>query len=124
MSAGDALASGVLEYGLNLVGAYAFARLIEVLAGSLGGQRNRVQALKLAVYGSTPYWLGGALALFPKLTPVGTLLGLYSLRLYALGLPLVMKAPREKNAAFTLLASIGAILVLLFISMVSRLFIH
>src|SRR5439155_174736 len=34
MSAGDAVTSGVLEYGLNLLGVYGFAVLIEVLAPS------------------------------------------------------------------------------------------
>src|SRR2546427_3168851 len=33
--------------------------------------RNRVQALKIAAYGSTPYWLGGVLAVFPKLSLLG-----------------------------------------------------
>src|SRR2546429_3055833 len=99
MSAGDAVTSGVLEYGLNLLGVYGFAVLIEVLAPSFGGQRNRAQALKVAAYSSTPYWLGGAVALFPKLSLIGGGLSLYSIRLLALGLPPLLKGPRDKSAA-------------------------
>src|SRR3989442_15970746 len=105
MSAMDAVTGGVLEYALSLVGVYLFAVLIGTLATALGGQRNRVQALKIAAYGSTPYWLGGVLAVFPKLALLGAAFGLYSIRLFAAGLPPVMKAPRDKTAAFTLLVS-------------------
>jgi len=115
MSAGDAVTSGVLEYGLNLLGVYGFAVLIEVLAPSFGGQRNRAQALKVAAYSSTPYWLGGAVALFPKLSLIGGVLSLYSIRLLALGLPPLMKAPRDKSAAYTLLASIAGVILALII---------
>lgn len=115
----DAVTSGVLEYGLSLAGVYLLAVLIELLAPALGGQRNRVQALKVAAYGATPYWLGGAAALFPKLSLIGAVFGLYSVRLFAAGLPLVMKAPRDKTAAYTVLVSIAGIIVVLLISAVS-----
>src|SRR5437016_435404 len=94
---------------------YGFAVLIEVLAPSFGGQRNRAQALKVAAYSSTPYWLGGAVALFPKLSLIGGVLSLYSIRLLALGLPPLMKAPRDKSAAYTLLASIAGVILALII---------
>jgi len=123
VSAMDAVTSGVLEYGLNLTGAWVFALVIEMLSPTFGGQRNRVQALKVAAYASTPYWLGGALALLPKLAPLGAVLGLYSIRLVALALPGVMKASRDKNAAFTLLASIAGILIVLLVSALSRVFV-
>src|SRR5205807_53481 len=54
MSAGTAVQAGVLEYVLNLVGVYALAMAIDVIGGSVGAQRNRVQALKVAAYASTP----------------------------------------------------------------------
>src|SRR5437773_6338340 len=114
-SAGGGVAGGVVEYGLNLLGVYGFAVLIEVLAPSFGGQRNRAQALKVAAYSSTPYWLGGAVALFPKLSLIGGVLSLYSIRLLALGLPPLMKAPRDKSAAYTLLASIAGVILALII---------
>src|SRR5437763_5582593 len=119
MSAGDAVTSGVLDYALNLVGVYVFALLIDVLAPSFGGQRNRVQALKLAAYGSTPYWVGGVVALFPKLSLIGGVLALYSVRLLALGLAPLMKAPRDKTAAYTLLVSIAGIVLALVVSAVT-----
>jgi len=115
---GTAVQAGVLEYVLNLVGVYGLAIAIELIAGSIGGQKNRVQALKVAAYASTPFWLAGVFALFPRIEPLGMLLGLYSIRLFAQGLPAVMKAPRDKTAAFTLLTSIAAALIVLVITAV------
>jgi len=115
---GTAVQAGVLEYVLNLVGVYGLAVAIELIAGSIGGQKNRVQALKVAAYASTPFWLAGVFALFPRIEPLGMLLGLYSIRLFAQGLPAVMKAPRDKTAAFTLLTSIAAALIVLVITAV------
>src|SRR2546428_13688525 len=72
VSVSDALTSGVLEYGLNLLAIYVLALVIEFLAPAFGSQPNRVQALKVAAYGSTPYWLGGAAGPFPKGPPSRT----------------------------------------------------
>ncbi len=123
MSIGDAATSGVLEYGLNLLAVYVLALVVDTLAPTFGAQRNRVQALKLAAYGATPYWLGGVLALFPKLTPIGTLLGLYSIWLFKVGLGPVMKVPRDKNAAYTVLVTISSVIIVLLVGALTRLFI-
>ncbi|HEX4601810.1 MAG TPA: Yip1 family protein [Gemmatimonadales bacterium] len=120
LSAMDAVTGGVLEYGLSLLGVYGLAALVERLAPMFGAQANRVQALKIAGYGATPYWLGGVTALFPKLTLLGMVFGLYSVRLFVTGLAPVMKAPRDKTAAYTLLVTIGAMLIGLVISAVVR----
>ncbi len=113
---GTAVQAGVLEYVLNLLGVYGLAVAIDVIGGAIGAQRNRVQALKVAAYGSTPYWLAGSFALFPRIEPLAMLVGLYSIWLFVMGLPAVTKAPRDKNAAYTLLTSIAAVLLVLVIT--------
>jgi len=132
---GTAVQAGVLEYVLNLLGVYGLAVAIDVIGGAIGAQRNRVQALKVAAYGSTPYWLrnrvqalkvaaygstpywlAGSFALFPRIEPLAMLVGLYSIWLFVMGLPAVTKAPRDKNAAYTLLTSIAAVLLVLIIT--------
>src|SRR5207302_8693172 len=119
---GTAVQAGVLEYVLNLVSVYALAVAVDVIGGSIGAQRNRVQALKVAAYGSTPYWLASAFALFPRIEPLAMLVGLYGIRLFAMGLPAVTKAPRDKIAAYTLLTSIAAALpVLIITAIITRL---
>jgi Yip1 domain len=122
VSLGTAVQAGVLEYALNLLGVYALALAVDVIGGSIGAQRNRVQALKIAAYGSTPYWLASGFALFPRIEPLAMLVGLYSIRLFATGLAPVTKVPRDKTAAFTLLTSIAAtLLVLIITAIITRL---
>jgi len=113
MPALDAITDGVLQYLLGLVGVYALALVIDMLAPMFSAQRNPVQALKVAAYASTPYWLGGIFAIIPKLSPLGLLMGLYSFRLLALGLPTVMKAPRDRTGAYTLTVAIASVLIAL-----------
>src|SRR2546428_13406596 len=73
MDAGTAVQAGVLEYVLNLVGVYALAMAIDVIGGAIGAQRDRVQALKIAAYGRTPYWLAHGFAPFPRVVAPGVL---------------------------------------------------
>ncbi|HYK82574.1 MAG TPA: Yip1 family protein [Gemmatimonadales bacterium] len=113
MSFKNAVTDGILQYVLGLVAVYGVALVIDALAPTFSGQRNQVQALKLAAYGSTPFWLSGVFALVPKLTILGLVVGLYTFRLFALGLPLLMKAPREKTPGYAVVVAVAAILVAL-----------
>ncbi|PYO12331.1 MAG: YIP1 family protein [Gemmatimonadetes bacterium] len=113
MAALDALTAGVLQYGLNLAGVYALALVVDRLAPTFSAHRNPVQALKVAAYSGTPYWLGGVLALLPKLSWMGALFGFYGIRMLALALPSVMKAPRDKAGAYTLVVAVAGILITL-----------
>lgn len=121
MSLLDALTSGVLTFGFNLLGVYVLALVIDFLAPTFGGQQNPVQAFKAAAYGSTPYWIGGAFAILPKLTPLGILLALYSVRMFSVGLPLVMKAHGEKATGYALATMVAGVLVALFSAVITSL---
>src|SRR6266699_3616514 len=54
---------------------------------------------------------------------IGVLLGLYSLRLYAAGLPPVMKAPSDKTLPFTLLTGAAGALIVLVVATLLQLFV-
>src|SRR5207247_155215 len=113
---GAALQGAVAHYVLGLASVYALAIALDVLAPSFGAQSNRVQALKLAAYASTPSWLLAALLLVPQFGLL-VLLGLvYTLWLLALGVPVVMKVPGnapENATAYRLIAVIVALVLIL-----------
>src|SRR2546422_302966 len=115
-SLGAALEGAVAHYVLGLASVYALAIALDVLAPSFGAQSNRVQALKLAAYASTPSWLLAALLLVPQFGLL-VLLGLvYTLWLLALGVPVVMKVPGnapEKATAYRPIAVIVALVLIL-----------
>ena len=114
--------SAVVQYGLTLGGVYILAFIIDALAPTFSGEKNLNQAFKLATYSYTPGWLVGVFALIPALGILG-ILGLYGLYLLYLGLPVLMKSPKEKSAGYTVAIIIAAIVIFVVIGAVSRVFI-
>lgn len=116
-SLGSALVSAILSYGLALATIFILALIIDALAPNLGGQKNQVQALKVAAYSATAGWLAGIFGLIPALAILG-LLGLYGLYLLYLGLPVLMKVPEDKAAGYTIVVVIAAIVLFLVIGVI------
>jgi hypothetical protein len=107
---GTALTSAVTQYVLGLVAVYALALIIDALAPTFGGQKSQIQALKVAAYSSTAAWLAGIFALIPGLRLLG-ILGIYSLFLLYLGLPVLTKSPKDKALGYTVVVIICAIVI-------------
>ncbi len=85
--------------------------IIDALAPTFGGQKDRAQALKLAVYSYTPAWVAGVLQILPLLGILGVLAGLYGIYLLYLGLPVLMKNPADKSIPYTAVVVVIAIVV-------------
>jgi hypothetical protein len=119
---GPLLASAVVGYVLGLVGVFVVAKIVEVLAPRFGGSADAGGAMKLAVYAPTAGWLAGVFLLIP---PLGFLaiLGLYSLYLFWIGIPILTRVPEEKRLVFVLAVIGCAVVVNLVISLVARAFI-
>lgn len=112
MGVGAGLSMLVLTYVLGLVGIYVLALIINALAPTFGGQKDSVQALKAAAYGSTGAWVGGLAQVIPWIGwLIALALAIYSIYLLYLGLPHTMKAPAEKAAGYTAVTIIVAILL-------------
>ena len=119
---GSAITSALVTYILTLIGTYVLALIIDALAPTFNGQRSQVQALKVAAYSSTASWVAGIFALIPGLRLLA-ILGLYSLYLLYLGLPVLMKSPREKAMGYTVVVILAAIVLFMIIGVVSSRFI-
>jgi hypothetical protein len=114
---GSAISSALVTYVLSLAATYVLALIIDGLAPTFNGQRSQIGALKVAAYSSTASWVAGIFYLIPGLRLL-TILGLYSLYLLYLGLPIVMKAPREKAMAYTAVVILAAIVLFMVIAMI------
>ena len=86
------LGLAIASLALAAVGAVLLSIVIDALAPTFGAEKNREQALKVAVYSATPVWLAGVLQIVPAL---GVVVLLY------LGLPRLMKCPAEKAMGYT-----------------------
>jgi len=115
---GTAITSAIVAYVLTLVGVYVLALMIDALAPTFNGQKNQVQALKVAAYSSTASWVAGVFALVPGLR-ILTILGLYSLYLLYTGLPVLMKAPQDKALGYTAVVILAAIVLFMLVGMVA-----
>jgi hypothetical protein len=115
---GSALTGAIVSYVLTLVGTYLLALIIDALAPTFNGQRNQIQALKVAAYSSTAAWVAGIFALIPGLRFLG-ILGLYSLYLLYLGLPVLMKTPREKALPYAAVVILAAIVLFMIVGMIA-----
>jgi hypothetical protein len=109
------LTHAVATYALGLVSIYLLAVVLDELALRFGGERSRTQAFKLVAYSGTAGWLAGIFALLPGLGwLVGLLGGLYSLYLFYLGLPKLMRNDPDQTLtyfALTLVVGIGLALL-------------
>ncbi|RZJ08191.1 MAG: YIP1 family protein [Acidovorax sp.] len=116
------LVNMVVSYVLSLVGLFVLGLIIDALAPTFGGQKNPIQALKVAVYASTAALLGGVFSLLPALAMLGLLAALYSIYLLYTGLPVLMKNLPEKSVVYTVVVIVAAIVVGVVIGAVSSIF--
>jgi len=115
---GSAISGALVAYVLTLAGTYVLALIIDGLAPTFNGQRSQIQALKVAAYSSTASWLAGIFALIPGLRLLA-ILGVYSLYLLYLGLPIVMKSPRDKALGYSVVVIVAAIVLFMIIGVIA-----
>jgi hypothetical protein len=120
---GSAITSAIVTYVMALAMPYLLALIIDALAPTFNGQRSQIQALKVAAYSSTAAWVAGIFALIPGLRFL-TILGVYSLFLLYLGLPVLMKSPKEKAMGYTVVVILAAIVLTILIGVVSSMFLR
>jgi hypothetical protein len=81
---------------------FVVALIVDALAPTFGGTRDRVQALKTVAYCYTASWIAGIAAILPFISVLIMLAaGIYGIYLLYLGLPHTMKCPQDKAAGYT-----------------------
>lgn len=122
VSLATSIGHAVVMYVMSLAGVYVLALVIDALAPTFNGTKSSIQALKVAAYSSTAGWLVGIFNLVPALAFL-QILGLYSLYLLYLGLPVLMKVPQEKTLGYTAVVIGAAIVIFAIIGAVGNLFV-
>lgn len=114
---GFSIATAVLSYVMSLVSIYVLALIIDALAPNFGGQKNQLNAFKVAAYSWTAAWIAGIFGIIPMLG-ILAIVGLYSLYLLYLGLPVLMKAPEDKAVGYTVVVVVAAIVLWIVVAFV------
>jgi hypothetical protein len=91
----------LIRYALSFVSVYLVALIIDALAPTFDGTKSFDDALKLAVYSATPFWLSGIFSLVPGLGFLRILALLYAAYLLWLGVTPLMRSPSDKSLGYT-----------------------
>ncbi|CAN5348835.1 hypothetical protein BH11PSE11_BH11PSE11_33430 [soil metagenome] len=105
----DGLTHAIVAYILGLAGVFVLGLIIDALAPTFGGEKNQIQALKVVTFSSIPVWIASVVNIIPALGLLILIAALYSLYVLFLGLPVLMKAPKEKAVAYTAVVIASAI---------------
>ncbi len=109
------LGGAILTYILSLGGVYLAALIVEKLAPTFQSQGTIVDALKLVAYSYTALWIAGICNLLPIIGLLGGLAGaIYSIYLFYVGVPVIMKTPQDKVVAY-MIASAAVIIMINFV---------
>lgn len=112
IGAGLVLTAAIMQYVLTLLMVFVVALIADFLAPTFDGQKNLNQALKLTAYAMTAAWVAGVFAIVPFLGWLLAMIGaLYSLYLFYLGAPVLMKVAGDKAIAYTVVVVIAAIVI-------------
>jgi hypothetical protein len=112
----------IVSYVLGLAGVYITALIIDKLAPTFESKPDMNQALKLVAYAFTPVWVAGVLYIIPALSIIVMLAALYSIYLFYLGIPVLMKTPEAKVIPYMVVAAIVAIVVTIVLGAITALF--
>jgi hypothetical protein len=110
----------VVGYVLSLAMTFVLALLVDALAPSFGGTKNQVAALKVVAYGFTAACVASILSLVPSglLSLLIFLAACYGVYVFAIGLPVLMKCPKDKAAGYAAVVIIIAIVAGVILSVV------
>lgn len=109
---GGVMASAIVGFLLALVGVFVLSKIIELLAPRFGAQADGSAALKLAAYAPTASWVGGMFMVIPWIGWIPALAGgIYSLYLFYIGTPTVMRIPPDRVMGFAISVVVVAIIV-------------
>lgn len=118
-SLGASLLNAILSYVFTIVGVWVLGKVTSLLAPNFGAEKNDDNGFKVAVYTYTPILAAGVLHLIPSLSPIVFLAGLYGLYLLYVGLPIVMKSPKEKTMGYTIVIIVALVLIYIILGSIS-----
>ena len=110
----------LFSYALTLAAVYLVGMVVNMLAPSFAGAKDDIGALKVVAYSYTASWVAGVFQIVPGIGMLLALVGsIYSIYLLYLGLPVLMKCPREKAIGYTAVTIVLSMILTFIISFVT-----
>ena len=96
------IVNAVKDYAVALAAVWIFALVIEAFAPTFQAWKNRDQAMKVVCYSFIAAWLAQGLIIIPYVGWFLAIVGLYSLYVYFVGLPPMMRTPPDKAVPYVI----------------------
>jgi Yip1 domain len=96
---------------------YICTFVVDALAPSFGSEKNIGRSAQLVAYSSTAIWVAGIFNIIPSLS-ILAILGLYSIYLFYLGVPVMKKTPEDKRIAYMVVGAIVIVVVWFVVNMI------
>ena len=101
-----AIDSLITSFSVYLLGTW----FVDRMSPAFGANRELNRSAQLVAYAYTPAWLAGIFYLLPMLQEL-VVLGLYSVYLFYLGIPVIKRMPDDQRIAFTISSAIVLIII-------------
>ena len=111
LSIGWGISQAITSFILSVIGVFVLAWVINALAPTFGATQSMPQATKLSAYSMTAAWIGGIFYLLPFLAILALIAALYTLYLFWVGLPILMKVPADKVVPYVVVIFVACIVV-------------
>jgi len=111
ISMGTGIEMAITSFVLSVVGVFVLAWVINALAPTFGATQSMPQAIKLSAYSMTAAWVAGILYILPFLAILALIGALYSLYLFFVGLPVLMKVPADKVVPYAVVIFVACVVV-------------
>lgn len=99
-----------ISFLTSLVTYFVSTYVVDALAPSFGSTKNLGRSAQLVAYSYTAVWVAGVFYILPSLSRL-TILGLYAIYLFYLGIPVMKKNPEDKRITYTIVCSIIIIVI-------------
>ncbi len=112
------IVTAVFALAMSLIGTYVSAFIISKLAPTFASVSDDRQALKLVAYSSAPVWVAGILNIIPFLGMLAILAWFFTIYVFYLGVPVMMKTPQDKVIPYMIVSAIVMIVVSITLAMI------
>ena len=119
LSVGWGISQAIVTFVLAILSVFVLGWVVNALAPNFGATQSMPQAIKLAAYSMTAELIAGIFYLIPSLSVLAIIGALYSLYLFYVGLPILMKSPADKTPAYAVVVIVACIVLYWIIAMIT-----
>jgi hypothetical protein len=102
----------------SIISYFLCTLVIDALAPSFGSAKNMGRSAQLVAYASTAVWVAGIFHILPNLGILSSILGLYSIYLFYLGIPVMKGTPEDKQITYMIVSAIVIIVISIVVGMI------